>query len=238
MKLLAGLAICAIFVGLVTTERFKRQQDDNALIEQYPFIVAITFNGNFAGNGVIVSGWWILSTATVFVNPEPANAYRVYAGSANYRSGSTENIVQLIIKHPEYMPGQGPGNNIAMARLVNILQQSKLLQSVNLGMNDVPWASTTMATFGGRDNMLEVPSKLDTDETCINQLTDEANKQIVRAGLAYCVTIEASYSVGPGDLGAPCMSMNFLYGLYADGLVAMRIAIHRKWIQSTITDNK
>ncbi|XP_035917486.1 serine protease 56-like [Anopheles stephensi] len=237
MKLVCVLAICAVFLGLVSTERSKRQLGATGLIEKYPFIVAITYNGNFVGNGVIVSGWWILSTATAFANPTPADAYRVYAGSADYMSGSSENVIQLIIKHPQYI-APSPGNNIAMARVATIFEESKLLQSVNLGVNDVPSAATTMATFGGRQNMLEVPNRLASDEACIGTLTDEANKQIVRDGLAYCVTIESAYAVGPGDVGAPIMSMNFLYGLYADGLVATRIAIHRQWIQSTMVSNK
>uniref|UniRef100_A0A182SBP1 Peptidase S1 domain-containing protein n=1 Tax=Anopheles maculatus TaxID=74869 RepID=A0A182SBP1_9DIPT len=196
MKYACVLTVCAVFVGLVATERTKRQLDDTALIEKYPFIVAITYNGNFVGNGVLVSGMWILSTATVLANPTPANTYRTYAGSANYKSGSRENVVQLIIQHPEYT-SSSPANNIAMALMAKLYEETTHLQSVNLGINDVPSSSGTMATFGSGDKMQEVPSSLQSDETCISKLTDEANKKLVGDGLGYCVTIDGPYALGP-----------------------------------------
>uniref|UniRef100_A0A182WL51 Peptidase S1 domain-containing protein n=1 Tax=Anopheles minimus TaxID=112268 RepID=A0A182WL51_9DIPT len=227
-----ALTICAIFVALVATEQTKRQVGD-ALIIKYPFIVAITFNNNFAGNGVIVAGKWILSTATVFAN-SPDTAYQAHAGSSNYLQDSTVNGVQRVIRHPQY---DGSGNNIALAQMNDIFLETQLLKSVDLGINDVPSASTTMATFGGTAQLQEVINALASDESCISQLYDEANKRIVQEGLAYCVTLSSDYPIGSGDLGAPIMSMNFLYGLYADGLVATRIAIYRGWIQSTMQEN-
>uniref|UniRef100_A0A182S0Q7 Peptidase S1 domain-containing protein n=1 Tax=Anopheles funestus TaxID=62324 RepID=A0A182S0Q7_ANOFN len=233
MRLVFTLIVGAICVGFVTTIQIKRQADDG-LITSYPFIVAITYNYNIAGNGVIIAGRWILSTATVFTNA-PDTAYRAHAGSSNYLEGSTENSVQSVIKHPEYLPQNGPGNNIALAQMKDFFQETKLLQSVNLGINDVPYASTTMATYGGTPYLQELPSKLASDDACVSQLNDEANRKIVQEGLAYCLTLDSpDYALGPADLGAPIMSMNFLYGLYADGYVATRIDIYRIWIHSTI----
>uniref|UniRef100_A0A182MUQ6 Peptidase S1 domain-containing protein n=1 Tax=Anopheles culicifacies TaxID=139723 RepID=A0A182MUQ6_9DIPT len=235
MKLDCGLTICTICVGLVAAKQTKRQAAD-PLITKYPFIVAITHNSNFVGNGVIVAGKWILSTASVFANT-PDTDYQAHAGSSNYLQDATVNGIQRVLKHPQYNPQQGPGNNIALAQMNDIFLETQLLQSVDLGINDVPTASTTMATFGGTAQLQEVFNELASDEACIGQLNDEANKRIVQEGLAYCMTLSSDYSVGPGDLGAPIMSMDFLYALYADGFVATRIAIYRSWIQSTMQEN-
>ncbi|XP_053674466.1 serine protease SP24D-like [Anopheles nili] len=244
-KLVLLVAIFGLLVGLASTQS-RQIGGKDVIVQDYPFVVAITYLRELCGNGAIIQKRWIVSSASSFYN-RPFSQYDVAVATDDFRGDATWHEVLNIYIHPEWV---GFEHNIGLVKLVTEVSYSVAVQPISIATND--WSrplDVTMLSYGkneaGSTHLRAATYTLKTDQTCLQLLQDYNSRDVITLGHGYCLIPPAGTERGQyvNDAGAPVVKDNQLYGLFAfsensggvnDVSVATRVTFFTDWIESSI----
>uniref|UniRef100_A0A182SKQ1 Peptidase S1 domain-containing protein n=1 Tax=Anopheles maculatus TaxID=74869 RepID=A0A182SKQ1_9DIPT len=210
-------------------------------IKQHQYVVAIVFFCELVGNGVILAERWILSTASMFYHI-PHTKYSVATGTDHYPDQATWYEVDCVYKHPFY---NGLDDNIALVSIEGAIEYTERVKPIALTYisDHTDTLAAEMLWYGTSVNktiqLRKVTFILTSDQSCVDQLSDQVAKHIITDRAGYCMMPEQGtyraqwYNAS----GAPIVVNNELHAIFSfnendGGAVATRLWHYRPWMMS------
>jgi secreted trypsin-like serine protease len=223
-------------------------------IAQYPWQVALQFQGSFFCGGSIVSQKWILTAAHCFKFSKDAKDWRVKAGATNYVTGGVWSEVDRVKVHEKYNATTNE-NDIALVRVKSLpvgvgkiipRAQASLAIPISQPLEVTGWGATQESGEGS--NVLLKATVPYTDSTLCNK--SAAPNSRVSATMLCAGYKEGGVDSCQGDSGGPLVwktpdgpvlvgivsfgegcARQLKYGVYT------RVSAHYDWITRTMNAN-
>ncbi|XP_053674468.1 trypsin-like [Anopheles nili] len=248
----AKLVLLGVIFGLFarsTNAQHRQIGGKDVSVQEFPFVVAITYLRELCGHGAIIDRRWIVSSASSFYN-QPFSEYNVALDTDDFNGIANWQEVENIFVHPEWI---GWDHNIALVKLKQELTYSGTIQPINIPTSDTSRPlDVTMVSYGTNEesttHLRGASYTLKTDESCLKLLQDFSAKDVITLGQGYCLIPPEGAERGQyaNDAGAPVVKGDELYGLFAfsentGGVnqvsVVTRVMFFTDWIQSSIAKN-
>ncbi|XP_053674467.1 trypsin-like [Anopheles nili] len=242
------VTICGLLARL-TCAQHRQIGGKDVTVQEFPFVVAITYERELCGHGAILDRRWILSSASSFYN-QPYSEYNVAVATDDIEGDASWHEVDNVFLHPEWV---GWDYNIALVKLKDEVTYSGTVQPINIPNDDsnIP-LDVTMLSYGknedGTSHLRGATYTLKTDESCLSLLSNSASKDVITEGHGFCLIPPEGSEQGQyfSDAGAPVVKGDELYGVFAfsedkggvnKASVATRVRFFADWIQSSIANN-
>uniref|UniRef100_A0A182PPE5 Peptidase S1 domain-containing protein n=1 Tax=Anopheles epiroticus TaxID=199890 RepID=A0A182PPE5_9DIPT len=214
-------------------------------ILEYPFMAAIAFQKQLAGNGAIIGPRWVITSASAVFAPTDS-LFDVQVGADSFSGPGSWYEVRAIFKHPEFI---GWDHNIALIHLKGPIKYSDTVQPIELADVFIEQFQVTMLSYGINENdsrhLREALYDASSNNECVQFLTDGLAKQMVMDQRGFCVRALPGTQQGQwyNDAGAPIVAYGKLHGVFAfaetegginQGAVGTRIYAFLDWIRATM----
>uniref|UniRef100_A0A182NJK4 Peptidase S1 domain-containing protein n=1 Tax=Anopheles dirus TaxID=7168 RepID=A0A182NJK4_9DIPT len=237
------LILLAIFASLGAPSEAQLRQvgASDVSVRQYPFVAALTYTRQLAGNGAIIASRWVLTSASA-VYATPDSEYDVAVG-----------VDHLDARDGKWYQFVGWDYNVALVLVRGDIQTGDTIQPIGLGTSVPETLEVKMVSYGknneGTTHLQEATYTLISDNVdCVGLLDEPVAKEVIWQKHGFCLIPPPGTEQGQwyNDAGAPMVASGELYALFAFseneggtnvGSVATRVSSFAGWIESTMANN-
>nr|XP_019539612.2 serine protease SP24D-like [Aedes albopictus] len=211
---------------------------------QFPYQIALFFQGRFHCGGSIIDRKWVLTAAHCVLNmnvPLPAEDMTVYAGSASLEEGGQVFKIAKAFAHENYGDSK---NDIALLLLDGQFKFDDTVNKIDLFSGELKHGDTVVISGYGREGT-ELPASKHLKYNSMSVQDDEVCQFLMAQtgpGLI-CLNNEPDNGACMGDSGGPAVFQNKLVGvanfvlnecgtIYPDGYA--KVAFYRDWIDGVM----
>ncbi|XP_063228990.1 trypsin-7-like [Bacillus rossius redtenbacheri] len=200
-----------------------------ANIEDYPYTVAVHYDGMFMCGGAIISEKWFL-TAARCIGEQLKERFTAYVGSSKKYANGTDHPVSQIIFHPKYhMYGQYqnyPVYDLAVVRVKKSFVFSEKIQPVKLPTPNQVFSIGSLANLTGWGDVNATMTEvyvMDLRAVSLPLMSRAACEAVYGEGTVTRSMLCAGYEDGgktacDDDIGGPLVADDVLVGILSWGV--------------------